>query len=245
MDALFTAAELQQWLRAHFPTENERHEWKEWRSLKSNISGRKGSDLVTYISALANMEGGCIVIGAQDGTLAPTGIQDFADYTAENLLHRVLSKTPGLPSMGLHVQELRATDTGAVVWLDRVQKKLPIADPQAAALRRAQLIEGRKPNYFVSAHVADATNTRAQYTRNKGLSDHYYKTLILQHIQKFGSASAAELRTLLLDKLPDSLTAQQKGVKIKNLLAALRSSGLDGVRIGVTGAGKNARWVIR
>ena len=125
MDCFETAAELQRWLRAHFPKENERHEWKEWDSLKSNISGRKGGDLVSYISALANMEGGCIVIGAQDRTLAPTGIQDFADYTAENLVHRVLGKTPGLPSLGLHVQELQARDTGAVVWLVHVPRHSP------------------------------------------------------------------------------------------------------------------------
>jgi ATP-dependent DNA helicase RecG len=125
MDCFETAAELQRWLRAHFPKENERHEWKEWDSLKSNISGRKGGDLVSYISALANMEGGCIVIGAQDRTLAPTGIQDFADYTAENLVHRVLGKTPGLPSLGLHVQELQARDTGAVVWLVHVPRHAP------------------------------------------------------------------------------------------------------------------------
>jgi ATP-dependent DNA helicase RecG len=125
MDCFETAAELQRWLRAHFPKENERHEWKEWDSLKSNISGRKGGDLVSYISALANMEGGCIVIGAQDRTLAPTGIQDFADYTTENLVHRVLGKTPGLPSLGLHVQELQARDTGAVVWLVHVPRHAP------------------------------------------------------------------------------------------------------------------------
>ena len=45
MDCFETAAELQGWLRTHFPKENERHEWKEWHSLKSNISGRKGEDL--------------------------------------------------------------------------------------------------------------------------------------------------------------------------------------------------------
>ena len=120
-----TARELQAWLRAQFPKENERHEWKEWRSLKSNISGRKGEDLVSYISALANMDGGCIVVGVQDKTLAVTGIQDFADYTTENLLHRVLAKTPGLPSMGLRVQELQASDTGAIVWLVEVPCHAP------------------------------------------------------------------------------------------------------------------------
>ena len=120
-----TALELQAWLRAQFPKEDERHEWKEWRSLKSNISGRKGEDLVSYVSALANMDGGCVVIGVQDKTLAVTGIQDFADYTVENVVHRILGKTPGLPSMGLRVQELRASDTGAVVWLVQVPRHAP------------------------------------------------------------------------------------------------------------------------
>lgn len=125
MDSFDTAAQLQHWLRAHFPRENERHEWKEWRSLKHSISGRPGDDLVSYVSALANMEGGCIVIGVQDGTLAPTGIQNFADYTAENLVHRVLGKAPGLPSLGLNVQVLQAGDTGAIVWLVHVPRHAP------------------------------------------------------------------------------------------------------------------------
>jgi ATP-dependent DNA helicase RecG len=117
-----TAKELQAWLKAHFPMETEGHEWKEWRSLKSNISGRKGEDLVSYVSALSNMEGGCIVIGVQDKTLAVTGIADFADYTLENVVHRVLGKTPGLPSVGLSVEALQARDTGATVWLVHVPR---------------------------------------------------------------------------------------------------------------------------
>ena len=125
MDTFATAQELQAWLRTQFPKEDERHEWKEWRSLKSNISGRKGEDLVSYVSALANMDGGCVVIGVQDQTLAVTGIQDFADYSAENVVHRILGKTPGLPSMGLRVQELRSSDTGAVVWLVQVPRHAP------------------------------------------------------------------------------------------------------------------------
>lgn len=120
-----TASELQDWLRVRFPKEDERHEWKEWNSLKSNISGRKGDDLVSYVSALANMEGGCIVIGVQDKTLALTGIQDFADYTVDNVVHRVLGKTPGLPSMGFRVEELCASDTGAMVWLVHVPRHAP------------------------------------------------------------------------------------------------------------------------
>lgn len=556
-EAGMTAKEMQSWLKAQFPKEDECHEWKEWVSLKSNISGRKGEDLVSYVSALANMEGGCVVIGVQDKTLAVTGIQDFADYTADNVVHRVLGKTPGLPSVGLRIDVLQTRDTGAtvwlvhvprhaprqpvqahdkawqrdgdslvelrqdrlrgilteliagldwsaelvpratvadldpmaiakarekfaakhqqerwageipgwsteeflnrakitlhgnitrtallllglpqsvgllpnstaeitwkvpderiakhfgppfvltttevgqqirnpniklfpatellaielprydikvileglhnciahqdyeqagrivvletvgrlrlsnlggfvdgkpedyfigertpsvyrnpwlavamnnigmidkggygirdmvtsqrkrylplpdyegstpvetlfniygqqidenysrmlmersdlpleqVIWLDRVQKKLKIADDQVALLRRAQLIEGRKPNFFVSAHIADATDTRTDYTRNKGLDDHYYKTLVLQHIRRFKSVSLAEAKALLLDKLPNSLTPVQKQAKVKNLLTSLRMSGLDGQKIVATQQGKGGRW---
>ena len=554
-----TAAQLQLWLQQNYAVENDRCEWKEWRSLKSNISGRKSEDLVSYISALANMDGGCVVIGVQDKTLAVTGIQDFADYTAETIVHRILGKTPGLPSLGLRVEALQASDTGAIVWLvhvprhapgqpiqahdkawqrdgdslvelrpdrlrgilteliagqdwtaelvpratladldptaiakarekfaakhqrerwaaditnwsteeflnrakitlhggitrtallllglpqsvgllpnstaeitwkvpderivkhfgppfvltttevgqhirnpniklfpatellaielprydikvileglhncvahqdyeqagrivvletvgrlrlenlgtfvdgkpedyftgdrtpsiyrnprlaeamnnigmidkggygirdmvssqrkrflplpdyegstlgqtffniygqvidenyskllieradlpleqviwlDRVQKKHRIGSVQSDVLRKAKLIEGRKPNFFVSAKIAEATNTRAEYTRNKGLSDHYYKTFVLQHIQKFKSVPASEVRTLLLDKLPSSLTEQQKLAKVKNLLTALRMTGLDGQKIVATSPGKGAKWSI-
>ena len=552
------AKELQAWLKDRFPKENSRHEWKEWASLKSNIAGRKGEDLVSYVSALANMDGGCVVIGVQDKTLAVTGIQDFGGYTPENIVHRILGNTPGLPSMGLLIEELQASDTGAIVWLvhvprhaprqalqahnkawqrdgdslvelradrhnailrehlagqdwsaglvpdatladldtqalqlarkqfaaknsqerwageiagwsdsefldraklsasgiltrtallllgksesthklqhpaemvwrlleeraakpfhppylltssellrqvrndniklfpatslipvelpkyeirvvlealhnciahqdyecverivvdetsnqlrfqsggaffdgeateyaltskvptkyrnpwlvnamrsigmidsagfgiremfeqqrrrflplpeyeksndrqvvltiygqaidenysrllmerselpleqviwlDRVQKKHRIGDDQAAVLRKAKLIEGRKPNFFVSAHIADATDTRTEYTRNKGLDDHYYKTFVLQHIQKFKSVPASEVRALLLDKLPNSLTEQQKFAKVKNLLTALRMNGMDGQKIVATSPGKGAKWSV-
>jgi len=54
----------------------------------------------------------------------------------------------------------------------------------------------------------------------------------------------SEVRSLLLDKLPNSLTQEQKLIKLRNLLAALRVTGLDGVRIVAAGAGRTTRWVI-
>ena len=119
------AAELQTLLRQRFPVEDERHEWKGWASLKHNVSGKKGDDLLCYVSALANMDGGCIVIGAQDGTLLPTGLSDPGDYTPEGLPHRLLGRCAHLPSLGLHVELLRADDTGAVVWLVHVPRHAP------------------------------------------------------------------------------------------------------------------------
>jgi ATP-dependent DNA helicase RecG len=555
-----TAKDLQAWLQANYPVENESHEWKEWRSLKQNISGRPGEDLVSYISAIANMEGGCIVIGVQDKTLAVTGIQDFADYTPENAVHRILGKTPGLPTVGLRIEVLRASDSGAtswlvhvprhaprqpvlahgkawqrlgdslvelqadrhsailtevidgsdwsagvvpgatladldpaaiakarekfaakhqqehwaadiagwdtaefldrakitrhrqitrtalillgrpesvallpsgmaemlwkvpdervskhfgppfilnttalgqhirnpniklfpanellavelprydtqvvleglhncvahqdyeqgariivletpgrlqltnhgrfvdgqpedyylglrtpgkyrnpwlahamnnvgmidksgygirdmvakqrkrylplpdyegstltqtvfnvygqaidenfskllmersdlpleqVIWLDRVQKKVPIGDDQCAVLRKAKLLDGRKPKYFVSANIAALTGLQAQYTLNKGLDDLHFKKLILAHIKKFKSVPAKDLRTLLFAKLPDSLSDAQKQSKVKNLLTALRTQGVDGVKIEIDSLGKNGKWRIQ
>ena len=120
-----TAAELQHLLRERFAEENERCEWKEWQSLKSNVAGRKGEDLISYVSALANMDGGCVVIGARDGTLQPTGIADFAGFTEFSLPHRVLGNCPNLPSLGLRVECLHAADTGAVVWVVHVPRHQP------------------------------------------------------------------------------------------------------------------------
>jgi ATP-dependent DNA helicase RecG len=130
------------------------------------------------------------------------------------------------------------------IWLDRVQKKHKLADDQITVLRKLGLIEGRKPSIFVAAHIADATDTRAAYSRNRGLNDHYYKSFVLQHIHQFKSVPASEVRALLLDKLPDSLTPEQKIAKVKNLLTALRVTGLDGQKIVATNPGKGAKWMI-
>ena len=119
------STELQQLLRARFPAENERHEWKAWRTLKHNVSGSKGEDLLCYVSAVANMDGGCIVIGAEDGTLVPTGIADTGDYSPDNLPHRLLGRCANLPSLGLHVEALHAADTGAQVWVVHVPRHAP------------------------------------------------------------------------------------------------------------------------
>lgn len=51
-----------------------------------------------------------------------------------------------------------------VLALDRVQKKLPIPKEAVTRLKRMKLIEGRKPNYQVSATVAaDKRSRRTRY----------------------------------------------------------------------------------
>ena len=119
------ASELQRHLRERFPVENDRHEWKGWRNLRHNVSGAKGEDLLCYVSALANMDGGCVLIGVADASLVPTGIDEPGDYTPEELPHRLLGRCANLPSLGLHVEALRADDTGAAVWIVHVPRHAP------------------------------------------------------------------------------------------------------------------------
>ena len=109
-----------------------------------------------------------------------------------------------------------------VLALDRVQKKLPIPDEAAARLRRAGLIEGRKPGYHVSAQVAAATDQKADYIRTRAQDDEFYAKLLTDYLQRYGGATRSEINRLLLPKLSEALSAEQKDNKIANLLTQLR-----------------------
>lgn len=113
-----------------------------------------------------------------------------------------------------------------VLALDRVQKKLKITDETIKQLRRANLIEGRKPNFHVSATVARATSSRADYIRTRTLDDQHYKKLITDYLSKFNQASRRDIDDFLQDKLSDALDGDQKNRKIGNLLTNLRRSGI-------------------
>ena len=125
-----------------------------------------------------------------------------------------------------------------VLALDRVQKKLPIPDEAATRLRKGGLIEGRKPNYFVSAVVASATASKADYIRTRAQDDEFYAKLVTDYLKKFGQADRAEINKLLLDKLSDALDAGQKEKKVANLLTKLRRAG----RINNAGSRGHPIW---
>lgn len=113
-----------------------------------------------------------------------------------------------------------------IVLLDRVQKKKPLTDAQAKYLKKEGLIEGRKPNFHISVRVAQKSDEKAQYIRNRGFDDQHYKQMIVEYIEKFGSARRADIDQLLVDKLPDVLDQKQKAHKVKNLLQSLKNQGV-------------------
>lgn len=122
---------------------------------------------------------------------------------------------------------IRMTDLplADVLALDRVQKKLPIPDEVAAKLRRAGVIEGRKPRYHVSAQVAAAAGGKAEYIRTRAQDDEFYAKLLTDYLRRFEQADRAEINKLLLGKLSDVLTDKQKYDKVSNLLGKLRRRG--------------------
>lgn len=131
-------------------------------------------------------------------------------------------------------------DLADAVLLDKVQKSLPINDKAAQRLKQKGFIEGRKPNYFISAQIADITDKKAQYTRNKGLDTELLKSFILKHIEIHGYATRKEIDELLLDKMPDYLDERQRKKRIDNIIQNMRDDTI--VNLGTRSIPK---WVIK
>ncbi|SEF54238.1 ATP-dependent DNA helicase RecG [Flavobacterium urumqiense] len=129
MHQIMTEKELHDYLKTNYPIENEKCEWKEFKSLKSAVSGRTGDDVISYVSAIANMQGGSLVIGIQDQTHAVIGIQEFAEYTIENIRYRVVGNCPNLNADLFKVEQFISSDTNKAVWVFHIPKhqfRLPV-----------------------------------------------------------------------------------------------------------------------
>jgi ATP-dependent DNA helicase RecG len=113
-----------------------------------------------------------------------------------------------------------------VFLLDRIQKRLPIEKEQYQRLRKMGLIEGKLPNVYISAKVAEIVDAKVQYTRNKALDDQYYVDLMISHLRNFGKATKADFLKLLEDKLSDALSDEQKSNKVRHFLTTLRKNGV-------------------
>ncbi|OED43449.1 transcriptional regulator [Chromatiales bacterium (ex Bugula neritina AB1)] len=128
-----------------------------------------------------------------------------------------------------------------VLALDRVQKKLPLDDDAMIKhLRRRNLIEGRKPNFYISANIAAAVDAKEAYIHTRGQDDKFYSALVLDYLQKYQSASRQDLNKLLWDKLSDVLDDEQKENKMSNLLTNMRRAG----KITNTGSRRASEWKI-
>lgn len=118
-------SELKQYLLTHYPKENESCEWKEYKNLKHSFAGASGNDMISYVSAIANMNGGSLVIGVEDNTLNIVGITEFNNHTVQNIKLRILEKCSNLDSENLSIEEFKTSDTNKIVWVVHIPKHLP------------------------------------------------------------------------------------------------------------------------
>lgn len=125
-----------------------------------------------------------------------------------------------------------------VLALDSVQKGASPDDTTLLALRQRGLVEGRRPKLHVTADIAAATETEAEYLHHRAFDDAYYCDLVVEYLRKFNSAKRAKFNRLLDGKLSDLLTPAQKRSKINHLLARLQRDG----KIKVDGYGKAGVW---
>ena len=114
--------------------------------------------------------------------------------------------------------------------LSRIQMHRNLTDYEIAYLRKRKLVEGRKNALYVAKTVASNIGKKADYTKNKGLDDKYYKDLLSKFIKQHKKVSRKDVDELLLTKLPEALTEKQKITKIGHILSALKKAGV--IRLG-------------
>jgi ATP-dependent DNA helicase RecG len=136
------------------------------------------------------------------------------------------------------------TDLGLfdVIALDKVQKKYPLSNEEFSRLKKLKLVEGRRPNLFVAARIAEATHGKVDYIRYRAFDKAHYKKMVIAFIKKFGSASRSEIDNLLYEKLPDILSHDQKKNKIRNLLQEMSKNDRSIRRQG--GPGRHGKWIL-
>lgn len=112
-----------------------------------------------------------------------------------------------------------------IEMLSRIQMHRSLSKEEIDYLRKRKLVEGRKNALYFAKSVAGATGQKAEYTRNKGFDDEYYRDLIMKALEQHERMSRPEINALLMNKLPEALTEKQKLSKIGHLLTYLRQSG--------------------
>lgn len=117
-------------------------------------------------------------------------------------------------------------DIETVFLIDRIQKHKAISKDAVKYLRKLGVIEGKMPNIYISAKIAESIDGKAQYIRNRGFDDEAYCQWIVNYLTTYKKAKKKDFMLLLQDKLPDSLDEKQKEAKVKYLLRKMKQDGI-------------------
>lgn len=127
-----------------------------------------------------------------------------------------------------------------IMMLDKVQKRKTLLPAEVRHLKSKKLIEGIKPNYFISARLAQKIGQKAEYTKAKGFDKQKYFELIINCIKQHDSVERKDINELLWDVLPSWMTEKQKNTKINHLLSELRKKDV----IKNTGSDFKPNWIL-
>ncbi|HBI03350.1 MAG TPA: transcriptional regulator [Paenibacillaceae bacterium] len=137
--------------------------------------------------------------------------------------------------------DLSNLDLNLVIALDKVQKQQRITQETAKKLRSLKLVEGRYPNLYVSAKIAEITGDKTAYIKNRAFDKDHYKKMIISFIEQYNEASRQDIDNLLLDKLSNALKEEQKRKYIGNLLHEMSKK--DNSIIN-KGSSRYPKWVL-
>jgi len=128
-----------------------------------------------------------------------------------------------------------------IILLDKLPKNKTLEPHEITRLKSKNLIEGRKPNFYISKKLAKKTGQKAKYSKNKAFDKQYYFDLIKKAITKHEDLNRKDVDELLWNKLPEWMNDKKKKNKIGNLLSELRKDG-EIINQGGTNVPK---WVLR
>ncbi len=171
-----TEQELKAYIIRNYPKENESVEWKNYSNLKNTLCGHEGDDVISYVSALANMNGGALVIGIADKTLDVVGIQQFGNYTLESAKYRICEKCQHIDSERLDIIELHTEDTDKCVWIINIPKhgtRLPVYAHNKAWQRIGESLFEMKNNRLqaILSEIAIDDDWSIKIVENASISD--------------------------------------------------------------------------
>jgi len=126
MTNYMTEKELHEFIKKNFPEEDTDCDWKEMKNLKNSFNGHEGDDVMSYVSAIANMEGGHLIIGVKDKTLDIVGT-DLSNFnlTSDTAVLKIKENCTNISSEGLSIDEYTTSDTNKTVWIINIPKHLP------------------------------------------------------------------------------------------------------------------------
>jgi ATP-dependent DNA helicase RecG len=166
-------------------------------------------------------------------------LPDYTKSSRDNVVLEIYGHTIDENYSKLLIEKKDDLSLTEVILLDKVQKKQAITDDGAKLLKKKKLIEGRKPDYYISAKLAELTGQKANYTKNKGLDKEVYKGFIIKHIENHGFATREEIDDILFTNLPDYKNEKQRKIYINNLIQEMAGSTIENV-----GSRIKPKWVI-